>query len=40
MIVLTKLWVDVQQGEDQGEYLTEIVFFLPDESYKADTVVE
>ena len=37
MIVLTKLWVQVQQGEDEGEYL---IFLLPEESYEADNVVE
>ena len=37
MIVLTKLWVDVQQGEDEGEFL---IFLLPEESYEADNVVE
>ena len=37
MIVLTKLWVDVQQGEDEGEFL---IFLLSEESYEADKVVE
>ena len=36
-ILYTKLWVDVQQGEDEGEFL---VFLLPEESYEADNVVE
>ena len=34
---LTKLWVDVQQGEDEGEFL---IFLLSEESYEADNVVE
>ena len=33
----TKLWVEVQQGEDEGEFL---IFLLPEESYEADNVVE
>ena len=33
----TKLWVDDQQGEDEGEFL---IFLLPEESYEADNVVE
>ena len=36
MIFLTKLWVNIQQGEDDGF----LVLLLPDESYEADTVVE
>ena len=37
MIVHTKLWVDVKQGEDKGEFL---IFLLSEESYEADKVVE
>ena len=37
MIINTKLWVDVQQGEDEGEFL---IFLLSEESYEADKVVE
>ena len=37
MIVLTKLWVDVQQGEDEGEFL---IFLLSEETDEADEVVE
>jgi len=37
MILLTKLWVDVQQGEDEIDF---VVFFLPDESYEADNIVD
>ena len=36
-VVLTKLWVDVQQGEDEGEFL---IFLLYEESYEAEKVVE
>ena len=41
MIVLcsvhTKLWVDVEQGEDEGEFL---IFLLSEESYEADKVIQ
>ena len=37
MIVFTELWVDVKQGEDEGEFL---IFLLPEESYEAENVVE
>ena len=37
MIIHTKLWVDVQQGEDEGEFF---IFLLSEESYEADKVVE
>ena len=37
MIILTKLWVDVQQGEDEGELL---IFLLSEESYEANKVIE
>ena len=37
MIVHTKLWVDVQQWEDEGEFL---IFLHSDESYEAENVVE
>ena len=38
MIVLTKLWVDVQQGEDES--VVSLVLLLPQESYEADNIVE
>jgi len=37
MIFLTKLWVNVQQGEDEGKSL---IFLLPEESYEAGNVVQ
>ena len=37
MIVLTKLWVDIKQGEYESEFL---IFLLSEESYEADKVVE
>ena len=37
MIFRTKLWIDVKQGEDEGEFL---IFLLSEESYEADNVVE
>ena len=37
MIVLTKLWVDVEQGEDKDQFL---FFLLSEESYEANNVVE
>ena len=37
MIVPTKLWVDVQEGEDEGEYL---IFFFSEEKNETDKVVE
>ena len=37
MIVYTKLWVDTQKGEDEGEFL---IFLLSEESYEAENVVE
>ena len=35
--VHTKLWVDAEQGEDEGEFL---IFLLYEESYEADKVVK
>ena len=41
MYVLTKLWVEVYQGEDKGEDEGDFfIFLLSEESYEADNVVE
>ena len=37
VIVHTKLWVDIEQGKDEGEFL---IFLLSEEGYEADKVVE
>ena len=37
LILHTKLWVDVEQGEDEDEFL---IFLLSEESGEADKVVE
>ena len=37
MIVHTKLWVDIQQGKDEGEFL---IHLLSKKSYETDNVVE
>ena len=37
IIIYTKLWVDVQQGKDEGKFN---IFLLPEECYEADNIVK